>query len=337
MIGPAITPRYVLGIDQGSTKTHAVVCTSTGEIVGIGHAGGGYAMHDMAAALHEIARATDMARTQAALGDARIELLYGGITSADWPDEYLTIQSQLAALELAGTTEVTNDCLVALRGGTAAAAAAIISAGTGGNCAVRSPSGETWVYGYYHDDELQGGIALGEQALWAVYRAHTGRAPATLLTDRILHHYALTTVDALRRAHCERFDHHVIKQLAPLVFHAARDGDTAATLIIQRLGTGLAGLVSAGLQRFAMLHHEVDVVLSGSIFKGPGDMLQRSIQDALQDAAPRALLVEARYEPVVGAVLLGLERLGVALTPDVEAAIERTSRHHGLLRHPTPS
>jgi hypothetical protein len=52
-------------------------------------------------------------------------------------------------------------------------------------------------------------------------------------------------------------------------------------------------------------------------------------------AAPKARLVNARYEPVVGALLLGLEAAGIAAEPVVKENIERGCREFHLLREAT--
>jgi hypothetical protein len=56
----------------------------------------------------------------------------------------------------------------------------------------------------------------------------------------------------------------------------------------------------------------------------------------LRLGAPHARLINARYEPVVGAALLGLESLGVPNTPGLRENIEQSASRLGLLREPAP-
>jgi hypothetical protein len=89
------------------------------------------------------------------------------------------------------------------------------------------------------------------------------------------------------------------------------DGKTSlAANIIEALGAGYAELAAAGLKRCGMCDLDVNIVLSGSIFKARGSLLVEAIKEKVLPAAPRARLVNARYEPVVGAILLGLEKAG---------------------------
>jgi N-acetylglucosamine kinase-like BadF-type ATPase len=324
---------YILGIDQGASKTHAAVCDLDGRVLGVGRARGAYhSLHGMETAMGAVREAAAAAVAQAGVGPGRAALLYGGLTGADWPDEYALLQGRVAALGLAERVEVTNDSIVALRGGTSAPYGAVLVAGTGGNCAVRAPGGASFIYHYYHDDELQGGSALGRHTLRAIYRAATGREPETALTAAVLGELGLPDVDALLRADCEgRLAAGQVAGLAPLLLACAHAGDEVAARIVGGFGRGLAELVAAGLRRLGLVETPLEVVLSGSVFKGPGRLLQAAIGLELRAAAPRAWLVDARYEPVVGALLLGLEALGREGGASA-AAIELGAARHGLIR-----
>lgn len=325
--------QIVVGVDQGSSHTRAAVCDSGGRILGVGMAGGGYGTRDMAPAMQAIHDAVSSALAEAEVDSQDVALLYAGLTGADWPDEYDLLQKNVAQLGLAQRVCVTNDSLIALRGGTAVSYGAVVIAGTGANCALRAPNGETFTYHYYLEDDLQGGTALGRRTLRAIYRAHTGRELPTELTGRVLRLFDLPTVDALLRADCEaRLTDSDFKHIAPLLFHAADNGDAVARGILHDFGAGLAQAVTVGLIRLQMSELAVDVVLSGSVFKGRGSLLESVMQRHICEMAPRARLVNARYEPVVGALLLGLEKLGHDIDEFVQESIEKSSRHWRLIR-----
>jgi N-acetylglucosamine kinase-like BadF-type ATPase len=287
----------------------------------------------MQAAMGAIHEAAHAALRQARLRPDEVQLVFGGLTGADWPDEYLLLEENLQALGLGAQTCVVNDCMVALRGGTRAPYGAIVIAGSGGNCAVRSPDLQEFIYHFYQEFDLQGGQALGRKLLTAVYRSATGREPATCLTGRILEHFDMDTVDQLLRADVEgRIPLETVRAIAPLLLQAACEGDPVARKIAQTFGAGLAELVTAGLQRFHMTGLEVEVVLSGSIFKGHGRFLEEIMAGEIHKTAPRVKLVNARYEPVVGALLCGLETLGIEVDERVRQSIDRTSAEFQLIR-----
>jgi len=329
-----LSMKYVLGIDQGHTETRAAVCDLGGSLLGVGKTFGAcHSVHGMDQAMHAIQTAAQIALDQAGVGAQHVVTLFCGLTGADWPDEYDLLHENVVRLGLCRKVWIKNDTIVALRGGTSADYGAIVIAGTGSNCAIRSPRGEEFIYHFYHDYDLQGGIALGRRALNAIYRAETGRGPATLLKGRVLDMFEAASVDDLLRAHVEgRLGKDRIKHIAPLVFQAACEGDWAASQILRAFGEGLAELVTAGLRRFEMTALDVEVVLSGNIFKGCGSLLQEVMLSSIHMVAPRARLVNARYEPVVGALLLGLETSRVAIDQQARQNIERTCQQLGLIR-----
>jgi N-acetylglucosamine kinase-like BadF-type ATPase len=325
--------RYVIGVDQGNSKTWAAVADETGQILGTGLSGGGYATRRMAEAKQTIRESVGQALAQAGLQSHQVNVLYGGISSVDWPDDYEFVRQHVAAEGLADQVYVTNDTIVGLRGGTSAAYGAIIVAGSGANCGIRSPGGETFLYHYYVESELQGGQALGRRVLKTIYRAEHGRERPTALTGEVLTRFGLATVDDLLRADCEgRVPPEQVKQLAPLLFVVAESGDEVAQGILRSFGHGLAEMVTAGLRRMKMTQLPVEVVVSGSVFKGQGSLLEETILADIRQVAPEAYLVNARYEPVVGGVLLALEQLGVTVDRPVKAAIEASSQQWGLIR-----
>jgi N-acetylglucosamine kinase-like BadF-type ATPase len=283
--------------------------------------------------MRAIREAALLALHQARLWPDEIQLVFGGLTGADWPDEYLLLKENVQALGLGAQVQVVNDCMVALRGGTQAPFGAIVIAGSGGNCAVRSPDRREFIYHFYQEEDLQGGQALGRKLLTAVYRAETGREPVTRLTAFALKRLNVDTVDQLLRADVEgRIQLGSVRALAPLVLQAAYEGDSVACKILQAFGAGLAELVTVGLQRFQMTGLEVEVVLSGSIFKGYGRLLEEVMATEIQKIAPRAKPVNARYEPVVGALLCGLEALGIEIDGQIRRSIEKTSEEFKLIR-----
>lgn len=325
---------YVLGIDQGSSHTRAALTQPDGVIVAYGRAAGAcHSITGMDSAMRAVREASAAALTQTNIGAADIAHIAAGMTGADWPDEYALLRDNLLALGLAPSVSVSNDAIIALRGGTSRPWGAVVIAGSGANCAVRSPTGEEFIYHYYVEPELQGGDALGRRALRAVYRAATGREQPTALTIVALDWFGVESVDALLRAHVEgRLDDGRIMGFAPRVIAAANDGDAVATAIIRNLAEGLAGLVTAALQRLEMTALDIEVVVSGSIFRAPGHLLHDVMAASIAAVAPSARLVNARYEPVVGAALLALEQRGVVVGERVMHNVETSSRRLGLIR-----
>lgn len=325
--------RYVVGIDQGHSQTRAVVADERGNLLSVGMSRGAcHSRHGMGVTMGAIREAVLLALSQAEVDARQIAVLFCGLTCADWADEYTLLRDNVQALGLCNDVRIANDSIIALRGGTSAPYGAIVIAGTGGNCAVRSPKGDVFIYGFYQENELQGASAIGRRALQAIYRAETGRESATTLTARVLALFGLDLVDGLLRADVEdRLEWEGIARISPLVSQAAQGGDAVAAAILRAFGKGLAELVVAGLRRFDMADMEVEVVLSGSVFKG-SSLIQEAMLADIHDVVPKACLINARYEPVVGAALLAMEGLGVNASHEVVRNVEQSSVRLNLIR-----
>lgn len=327
---------YILGIDQGRTHTRAAVSDRFGNILAVAKSAGAcHAYEGLERAMNTVLEASEKALSQSKVHLDQIDVLFAGLTGADWPEEYDLLKNGLQQLPLCFINiHVVNDAIIAMRAGTQQPYGVILIAGTMGNCAIRSPYGEEFIYQYYCEPDLQGGVALGTRALNTIFRSYTGREPDTLLTDLVLRHYALNTVDEL----CKRYYANKlgsISELAPLVFKAAASGDDPASFIIKSFAEGYAEMAIAGLRRMHMLDMDVEIVLSGSIFTSRGKLLYDTIRTTIHAAAPKAQLVNAHYEPLVGSVMLGLESVGVSIGEQVLSNLEQSAKRFKLERHPS--
>ena len=301
---------YLIGLDQGGTKTTAIVGDETGKILGIGNSFGAvHSIHGMDRAMEAARGACMEALGQAGLSLDRIYGIYGGVSGLDWDYERGLIENAMRKEFPDVHLEVVNDCLIALRSATRADNSAVICAGTGVNCAVRSPKGEV-IFGYYIPDSLQGGAAIGLQTLLKVFDAEAGVGEATILTQRLLAHFGVPDVETL----LHRF---VDKQITPedytklpiLAEEAALEGDAVANRIYADFARGIVPYIHAGMRKLGILQEKTDVVLSGSIFKCRAPGLTETVRTCLLAEAPNAQIINAEYEPVIGAYLMGLDAL----------------------------
>ena len=322
----------LLGVDQGGSHTWAVVAKADGELLALGKAPGAcHAYAGMDRAMGVFRDASQEALRQAGL--ISVDFISAGMTGADWEDEFPLLEGHIRRLKLSERVSVENDAIIALRGGTERNFGAILIAGSGGNCAVIAPDGRQFIYGYFWEGSLQGGGALARRVLESVYRAYTGEGAETSLTGRVLQHFELASPVELMRADVEdRLPAARMLDLALVLFEEDLNGDAMAGRIIDTFAAGYAGGAAAWLRRFSMTDLEMDVVLSGSIFKARTPRLVETVAAGIHAAAPQARLVNAHYEPVVGAVLLGLEKIGIEVTPEIRANIETSAGRLGLIR-----
>jgi hypothetical protein len=69
---------------------------------------------------------------------------------------------------------------------------------------------------------------------------------------------------------------------------------------------------------------EFEVVLAGSVFKGVGPLLIDTITQEVHREAPKVAIVRARFEPVIGSVLLAYDALGIPVSEQMYANLVAT-------------
>jgi hypothetical protein len=74
----------------------------------------------------------------------------------------------------------------------------------------------------------------------------------------------------------------------------------------------VVAFVRAAADRLDLADEEVDVVLGGSVLQSGNQRLLTGIETGLRAVGPRLSAVVGRSRPIVGAVLIGLDRLGAS-------------------------
>jgi N-acetylglucosamine kinase-like BadF-type ATPase len=249
----------------------------------------------------------------AALRDAAVaELGMYCVAGADFRREVSLLSSAFAGSGLTRRTEVLNDTLAPLRAGTERGWGVVLICGAGVNAAGVGPSGRTArlaALGPISGDQ-GGGRDLGMGALGAAVRARDGRGPRTTLERLVPAHFHLARPSAVTRAMYDgRIDEERVRELAPVVFAAAQAGDALARGLIDRLADELALMAIAMIRRVGIVRREFHVVLAGGVFLNRDAAFLARLTDAIQRVAPGAHPVLLRMPPLLGAALLGLDRL----------------------------
>jgi N-acetylglucosamine kinase-like BadF-type ATPase len=302
----------VLGVDGGNTKTLALVADGDGHVLASGRSGCGdiYGAASPEAALDAIAEAASSAL------DAPIDAAAFSLAGADWPEDFTFLEREVRArLPLPAPVVIVNDSLGALRAGSPDWTGIALVAGTGNAVGARHGDGRTFHLGFWPDGA--GGSHLARDGLRAVYRAELGIGPATVLTERALALYDAPDPIAMlheftRRGGRPRADR---DRFAPVVLDAAEDGDAVAAGIVAAQGKVLGEQGRVCAQRVGLPLDGARVVLAGGVFDHSSDVLA----DAAMAELPGADAVRRVAPPVVGALLLGFDRLGVDV--DIEGGL----------------
>ena len=320
----------ILGLDQGSTKTHAVVSDRHGNLLALGHAQGSlHTEQGMEDALLRMREAAQRALDAAGVGWPEVAAISGGLTGIDYPYEQELLTRTLQEHFGVGPVYVDNDCIGALWGGVFAGPAVVCCAGTGLNVGGVNRQGDCLQLGNWANGPYQGSSAIGQDALQAVFDAHICKEPPTLLTRLFLDRLGFADVDALL-LHRYRKDDVNVPALCPLVFEAADRGDAVAEEILAHCAQHWAKFCVSVMHLLQMdPATPVRVVLSGSVFKGKPGIPRRRMEAVLAELAPGAQVEQARYEPIVGGAVMGLFHLG---TGEWQQNVARSAEKLGLLR-----
>jgi N-acetylglucosamine kinase-like BadF-type ATPase len=137
-------------------------------------------------------------------------------------------------------------------------------------------------------------------------------------------HFGLASPPALTKAlYFERIPETALPDLAPVIFRTAQGGDAVARSIIDRLADELAGMATALIRRLRLRRLDPEVVLAGGVFRTDDQPFRERLEAGIHAVAPNAQLHRLHAPPVLGAALVGLDRLAPngATPPAAEARL----------------
>jgi N-acetylglucosamine kinase-like BadF-type ATPase len=170
---------------------------------------------------------------------------------------------------------------------------------------VRFPS-----FGELSGDRAHGGGWLGRAALGVAIRARDRRGPRTLLERTAPAYFNMSSPTAVMEAmYVGRLDQGRLRELAPLVFSAASQGDAVARGLIDELADEVVATANAAIRRLHVTARDVEVILGGGVFRSNDEQLFTRIQTGIAAVAPEAVMRRLEAPPVLGAALIGLDEV----------------------------
>ncbi|GAA4021326.1 N-acetylglucosamine kinase [Streptomyces plumbiresistens] len=304
----------VLAVDAGNSKTDVAVVAADGTVLATAR-GGGFRppVVGVEAAVDKVAQAVEQAFTAA--GVESVDHVSACLANADFPVEEEQLAAALHARAWGASTEVRNDTFAVLRAGVTEPRGVAVVCGAGINCVGMRPDGRTARFpalGRISGD-WGGGWGLAEEALWHASRAEDGRGPATALARTLPAHFGLPSMYALVEAlHLEHIGTARRHELTPVLFATAVDGDAVARGLVDRLADEVVTMATVALTRLDLLEEETPVLLGGGVLAARHPQLDDGVRDLLASRAPKAVPRVVTASPVLGAALLGLDRMGAS-------------------------
>ncbi|GAB4439256.1 MAG: BadF/BadG/BcrA/BcrD ATPase family protein [Anaerolineae bacterium] len=321
-----------LGVDGGSSKTHALLADERGQALALGRGGcGNWEGIGVDAAYEAHYAAFHEAIARAGLTAADITASAFGLSGLDWPSDVPILDAMVARLGIPGPRVLVNDAFVALRAGTTQPWGVAIIAGTGSIKAGRNRAGETartlGLGGGEGSDwgDWGGGADITRAALAGIAQAYIGLGPETIMSNSLVRFAGVPDVESLLRGVTREGLR--LRGATRLVFEAAAAGDAVAHAVLVRSAQAIGRSANLVIRKLHMEAEDFELVLAGSVSRNAqGSIWMDTLLDVVHSVEPKAqpLLLDA--PPATGGVLLAMEAAGLQPGLEVRARLLETAR-----------
>lgn len=315
----------VLGVDGGNSKVIALVARRDGSIVGAARRAGSADIYADATAALELLRAVvDDALAGAGASGARLGTAAFSLAGADWPEDIEFLRSSLGDLTVGAPPIIVNDAIGALTGAVPNGPAVVVSLGTGAATGARAVDGGTWHSSFWQ--VTQGAAELVQGVIGGLARSEMGIEAAPLLQARILEAMEASTVEAVvhRLTRRERASSESTRVAVRALFDAAESGDPIAERIVARHGTGIGEMAAAAARRVGIDREPYPLAFCGGVTAAGASGLVDAAVGAITAVGQTPRLTSPRWQPAVGALLIGLRAASGAEQLKVEDRLDAT-------------
>jgi N-acetylglucosamine kinase-like BadF-type ATPase len=295
-----------LGVDGGQSHTEAVIASRDGHVLGRGN--GGPSNHaEQPGGRERLRRAIEdsVGGALRAAGAGTIEstvftsahcAMTGG---ADYKEEI--ISSVLHAKRL----KIGHDAPAALYGSMGVGQGVVVIAGTGSVAYGEDGTGASLRvggWGFLFGDEGAGFWVAAEGLRRSIHYLD-GIGEPTSLGELALSHFSAVDLHMLVLAvYNDEISRDRLASFAKVVHRAAVEGDAVALAVINSGATYLAQLATTTARRLSLKDEATRVACVGGMFRG--DLMRTAFAGSLSMQLPGAHIVEPRFDPAIGALLL---------------------------------
>jgi N-acetylglucosamine kinase-like BadF-type ATPase len=321
-----------LGVDAGNSKTVAMACLDSGEVIGVGRAGCGdiYGVPSEPQAVAAVFSAIDAALDDAGVERAAVAHAAFRLAGVDWPDDHRFWEQALDRdwPELRGRS-IANDGYAAIRCGEPSGIGVAVNAGTAAAIAARGADGQMWDMGWWGQHAM-GALGLVTEAIRAVYLAELGLAPPTALAGELLAFYGRSDLAELCEWLTRRHDRATQAERlsgARTVTAVAGQGDPVAREIVDEQGRRLALYAEVAARKVGLRDRAepIPVVLTGSVLMAVDSPVAAAMRTHLERTLPGAVAHLATLPPVAGAALDAIAEGGGRVDGDTVARLAATA------------
>ena len=319
------TEKVVLGMDVGGTKTHAILIDTQGRVLGQGiGASANINFVTLEQAQASFGDAIGAAQKQAGLDTLNVELAIVGIEPE--PDPLHPFLEKIAhPKKIIHKKE--GEC--SLVGGLVEPTGVSLIAGTGSVGWGRNKQGQTHMTSCWGTIGDEGSAYdLARRGVNAAFWAADHRGPKTKLTDALCAHFKVKEVrDFVTPIYQNPDVRKNFAALSRIVMKVAQQNDPVAVEVIKQGAKSIALIISTCAEVLQMHQEPYRVAATGGLVSSGGWYFDLS-QEELAKTHPNAKMVTPRFEPAIGAGLIGLAELGIkwddALVKNLETSVKQT-------------
>lgn len=307
---------YLLGVDTGSSKTHALISDMSGRIIGFGESGcGNYEVVGADGFVEAVHDAVNNALSFAGVSKSEIDSMGFGFSGYDWSSEAPIMVKAIRSLQINRPYQFVNDVMLGLIAGSTEGWGVAADAGTGNNIIGRDKSGKigritgnSILFG-----EFGGASELVWRGMLAAAYAWSQRGPKTRITQ-LLMDYAQVDSEGELIEGLATDKIQLNPGLAKEIFRLAREEDLQAQEAVRFTAHELALNVNAVIRQLEFENCDFEIVMMGSVFNA-GEIYINPFKETILQFAPQAKFVRLSVPPVVGSVLLAAEALSLPTRP----------------------
>ncbi len=305
----------ILGVDGGGSKTAACVAEldTDGKITELGKGYGGPSNVRAVGPAHaeiNLEVAIDAAHRAAETEDEEINYAVLALAGSALADVRAVITNWATRRQIAQQVDVVSDADPVLAVGALRGQGIALIVGTGSVAIGKDDGGQrsmTGGWGHWFGD-TGSGFDLGRRALSAVADAVDGIGPETALVERVLERlHTDNPREILQRLNQHHDVRREIASLAPVLLHAAEDGDGVAVEIVSDAATSTAKLVIATAKKLGF-GKDVPLAIAGGIVCS-NTLYREILLGNLQKLGAEPTSVTLVREPVEGSLIMARDRL----------------------------
>ncbi len=312
--------KYVLGVDGGGTKTHAVLFDTDANLVDIvewgptNHESLKRGFDELKEEL-EALFASLLERNSIGFKDIVSSAL--GMAGVDTRKQHEIISGILTDLGLENFV-LSNDAYLGVKAGCPSGVGICVINGTGCTIAGIDKHGTMVQIGGQGSltGDVGGGGSIGMEAIRRVYDHLFRLEPHTVMKDIMFEQLGITSKFDFMEVVPVALENRTLKlgELGKMVFDAANMNDKTAISILQFVGSELGRSVNGAIKELDFSDRDViEVVLAGSVnVKGSNPSLVNAIKDKVTSSNPdkEFNFIILEQPPVAGAIIWALEGAG---------------------------